>query len=421
MHAANRGAALLVMLLFVVLALGTGLVSSLSGIAQNTRHQQKTSESLAQAKRAVIAWSMLQGDSGAGTCTEPGTGTCPATGVATCTTSCIYPRPGSLPCPDTNFFGSNASGYATGSCSASGETSIGRLPWKTLGIEMLRDAYGEPLWYAVSDRFRRPGLTNAAINSDTVGTLKLYAPDGTTLLSPGGEELAAVIFSPGPPLAGQERMAAPDDPASFLDSDAGLSNRNAAGPFVQGTVRDAAGNTVINDQITGISAKELIASLEKRGLREAENALAAYAVANGGKYPNPASGNCNALIANVSAPGVCASDSTTCIGRLPEDALAGLAAHWFLANGWGRTTVYSVNKSDAIDSTGANCTTSLNVDGESRRYILIAPGTAKAAQNRPSPHLTDYLDDTVNSDAWSGNPDFTSPGAGSNDQLRSAP
>ena len=176
---------------------------------------------------------------------------------------------------------------------------------------------------------------------------------------------------------------------------------------------------MINDQITGISAKELIASLEKRGLREAENALAAYAVANGGKYPNPASGNCNALIANVSAPGVCASDSTTCIGRLPEDALAGLAAHWFLANGWGRTTVYSVNKSDAIDSTGANCTTSLNVDGESRRYILIAPGTAKAAQNRPSPHLTDYLDDTVNSDAWSGNPDFTSPGAGSNDQLRS--
>ena len=145
----------------------------------------------AQAKRAVIAWSMLQGDSGAGTCKEPGTGACPATGTATCTTKCIYPRPGTLPCPDTNFFGSNASGYATGSCSASGETSIGRLPWKTLGIEMLRDAYGEPLWYAVSDRFRRPGLTNAAINSDTVGTLKLYAPDGTTLLSPGGEELAA--------------------------------------------------------------------------------------------------------------------------------------------------------------------------------------------------------------------------------------
>ncbi|MCX8003760.1 MAG: hypothetical protein N2688_02210 [Burkholderiaceae bacterium] len=58
-----------------------------------------------------------------------------------------------LPCPDNGA----AEGVAATSCSP---TAIGRLPWRTLGIEPLRDASGECLWYertATGARVIAPG------------------------------------------------------------------------------------------------------------------------------------------------------------------------------------------------------------------------------------------------------------------------
>lgn len=73
---------------------------------------------------------------------------------------------------------------------------------------------------------------------------------------------AAVIFA-RPAAGGTDLDGGAGRPGKFLDSNAGLSNRNAAGPFVQGKVRDATGETVINDQIVWTSAaKELISTLE---------------------------------------------------------------------------------------------------------------------------------------------------------------
>lgn len=362
--------------------------------------EQKTQAVLAEAKAALIAWSVLQGDIGTGT----------------------NPRPGTLPCPDTNN-----SGTLSTSCSAPGGTTIGRLPWKTLGIEDLRDADGERLWYALSSNFRRPGLNNTSINSDTRGNLQLYASDGISLLTLPGEELAAIVFSAGLPLAGQDRGAGPNIAANYLDHANSRDNASATGPFITGPIKNAQGEIILNDRLITISAQELISAIEKRALKEAQKALADFAAANVGKFPNPArfnGANCASTISNIASPTICASDSSICFGRLPEDSLGPYVSTWFQQNGWGRVMTYAANKNNVLDGSATECSTSLNVDGQAKSYIIIAPGSPKSGQTRPSISLTDYLENPANIDTWSsssGQASFSTPNTDSHDQLRSLP
>ena len=404
----NKGAALLVMLLVVLVTFSTIIVSALSRINIEAQKQKKTQDALAQAKNALIAWSVLQGD----------------------TSSVVTARPGVLPCPDRNDLGTVASGTASGSCSLTGSTTIGRFPWRTVGAEDLRDADGELLWYAVSDNFRTTTSKKPpAINSNTKGTLHLFAHDGTTLLTPEGEDLAAIIFSPGSPLAEQNRSGAPNAVSSYLESGMGINNTSSSGPFITGILKDAQGNILVNDIAIGITARELITSVEKRVLNEAQNALAAFAEANGGIYPNPAKPtgiNCDKVKSDVTdGNNSCDSDPQTCIGRLPEDSLwSHMAQPWFRQNAWGRVLIYAVNKDFAQHTSGTDCSTNLNVDSYIKRYVLVAPGTALSGQTRispPSPVLKNYLEDIVNSDAWNPDPDFFTPSTASNDQLRKLP
>jgi hypothetical protein len=383
----------------VVVVFSTALISSLAANNPEIQRQQTTLEALAQAKQALIAWSVMHGDVGTDN----------------------FPRPGVLPCPDRNLFGSADSGYASGSCSINGGTSIGRLPWRSLGMERLRDASGETLWYAVSDNFRNPNLYKAPINSDTKGSLLLYAADGSALSTPIGEELAAIILAPGLPLPGQDRIALPNNNApSYLDAFNGKNNANAGGPFVMGPAKDANGNLVINDRVIGITARELLSALEQRALNEAQSALKKY-VETYGHYPNPAppdGDNCTSSVDDVkSVVDPCASNSVTpiCAGRLPEDVLDSYVDSWFLRNAWGRVMIYAINDS------AAGCSTPIHVDGKEKNYILIAPGSARNGQIRPSLSLSDYLEDSDNTDGWSGNSDFVVPGVNSNDQLRAEP
>lgn len=397
-RASQRGAALILALL-VALTLALGLFFRPgNALSPDAARAKRTEYALAQAKTALIAWSVLQGDIGTGT----------------------NPRPGSLPCPAINN-----SGTQSANCSI---TSLGRLPWKTLGTEELRDADGEVLWYALSANFRRPGLNNNAINSDTRGTLQLYASDGVTVLTPAGEELAAIIFSPGSPLTGQNRTGSPNTPTDYLDSANGRNNANAAGPFISGPVKDSQGDTVLNDRALAISSRELISAIEKRALKEAQNALAAYALNHGGKYPNPAKyngANCATTITNIGSPTTCSSDSSVCFGRLPEDVLGPYVSSWFQQNAWGRALIYAVKQNNVINGSAAECSSSLAVDGQQKSYVILSPGSPISTQNRPSTALVDYLENAANTDTWSslssGQSIFSTPDLASNDQMRSMP
>lgn len=260
----QRGVALLVMLVIMVLGAATFLVSSLSrpGL-QIERDKKISSDALLQtAKEALIAYA-VSNDA----------------------------RPGNLPCPDRDAPGDSGYGNAEGSCSAGSGTAIGRLPWKTLGIPELVDAAGEPLWYALSNNFRS---TASIINSDTQGTLNVYDADGTTLLTPSGSNAVAIVFSPGALIGGQSRSAIspalcpatgttiPPNQCASNYLDIGPNSRNnatAAGPFIAANESDT-----FNDRLLYITADQLLPPIEKRAGNELRNLLKTY-YSSWGAYP----------------------------------------------------------------------------------------------------------------------------------------
>jgi hypothetical protein len=127
-----------------------------------------------------------------------------------------YFQPGALPCADLDNDGD--ADCAMGSSLVS---MIGRVPFKTLGIDDLRDASGERLWYALSHDFRKnqcPGTGCTTINSDTLGQLTVTGMAPAT-------QVVAIVFAPGAPLdlravAGplQDRIAGPNDPTNYLEN-----------------------------------------------------------------------------------------------------------------------------------------------------------------------------------------------------------
>ncbi len=210
----QRGLALI--MLISILAMG-GLyffVSQFNSVRAHQDRDLKTAQALKMAKEALIAWSVMS------------------------TTA-----PGQLPCPeDTSLIGMATEGQAMASC---GNTlRIGRLPWKTLKVGDLRDGYGEPLWYALS-----PGFRTVPINSATPAQLTL---DGTG-------SAVAIVFSPGPPLAGQTRpaisAAVPPAVANYLD----LSNGSGSTAFAS-----TGSPETFNDTLLAINSQDLFSAVTPR-------------------------------------------------------------------------------------------------------------------------------------------------------------
>ena len=178
--------------------------------------------------------------------------------------------PGTLPCPDRTNDG------VSDSCSAS--SSIGRLPWKTLGLSDLRDGDGECLWYALSPVYRNiittaqrgTNISRPALNSTTAGSITVLNEQAVALPAPINKVIA-VIIAPGLPLVGQSRANLGSTvcggnitASNYLD----LSNlfNNATGnrvgnnlSFIMGKVDGS-----FNDRLAYIMQEDLYAPLRKR-------------------------------------------------------------------------------------------------------------------------------------------------------------
>ena len=177
---------------------------------------------------------------------------------------------GYLPCPDTDV-----DGEAEGSCGSAGNGAIGLLPYKTLGLQDLRDSSGVCLWYSVSGTFKdNPKHGTQPLNWDTPGQFRVNQADGTALVAPddpnGGA--AAVIFAAGAPLTDQNRTAGsgtcaidPSQVAAYLD---GNYNFQVSSTIVlmQGIVTASSDSNVItvNDRLAWITPKEIFDRILKR-------------------------------------------------------------------------------------------------------------------------------------------------------------
>lgn len=208
--------------------------------------------------------------------------------------------PGRLPCTDVDNDGNSDTNFAL--CNI-----LGRLPWAepALNLYDMRDADGQRLWYAVSNRFSTNGL-NVPVNSDpavTFGTITLRDQSGNPVFdaSAGGSGIAAIIIAPGAPTTRngvfQDRsIANGNDPFDTNpDTDPGIVNANRYldqivgvednSTFVQGgndgfipgpIDAQGASEILINDQMIFITAAELIEVAEKSTLQAYRDAITNY-------------------------------------------------------------------------------------------------------------------------------------------------
>lgn len=242
----ERGAALIVFVVIVVLGASAYVLSALNAASRNAdlSRRQISSKALAEAKQALLGY------------------------VATLAASDA--NPGRLPCPEALGYATNADPDDDGV--AQGGTcllpAVGRLPWRTLGISKLTDGYGEPLWYVVSPGFAwSPSLS---INSNTAAQLTV---DGMA----GGA--VALIIAPGPPMnvnidaatGCTARVQQRNFPASFDLRDY-LECENASTELTPGPYRFATNAPFVlvggkpvqnfNDQVTAITHAELWNAVE---------------------------------------------------------------------------------------------------------------------------------------------------------------
>ena len=200
-RAGSHGFVLIMLLALLAMGGLYFLVSNLTPEAVEARRQAKTDAALVEAREALIGYALRYREDQ----------------INDGQLDRVY---GYLPLPDLGSSNNNnidpkckdASNNPLEGCDAASNTTnftvIGRFPWRMLGTGPLRDGNGECLWYIVSgshDRIQRP----APMNWDTLGHLDVVTTTDTeklqSLIASPHDRPVAIIFSPGPPLAGQNR------------------------------------------------------------------------------------------------------------------------------------------------------------------------------------------------------------------------
>lgn len=213
----QRGAALLAIMLVVFLAATSWVLSHANAVALRTEKEARTTAALALAKEALL-------------------------GRAAANDS----RPGSLPCPAQDDTGTAP--LLEGNDCKDG-LYVGRLPWRTLDLAVATDGNGDQLWYAMSRELRDDNSAQP-INVNTPLSLALD----------GRPDIAAIVFSPGSPLAGQTGRGQPSDViTNYLDAgNADGDTTYASGPA----------SPTFNDTAIAITRDELFRAVVLRVLGE---------------------------------------------------------------------------------------------------------------------------------------------------------
>jgi hypothetical protein len=230
----QHGAALLIFMLFIFLVATSWILGQSGGTNARNQRDKVTATAMAQAKEALIGRAATDDN-----------------------------RPGSLPCPNINGDGTVPL-FAGTQC----PSYIGRFPWKTLGLPEPLDGNGDGLWYALSPG-SRDNLAAQPINPQKPLELTL---DGTP-------NIAAIIFSPGPPLANQNGRPS-NAVADYLDG----SNNDGDYTFVSGPP-----SATFNDKVLAITRENLFNVVNRRILREIRGDVLTGLVKsyadNGNNYP----------------------------------------------------------------------------------------------------------------------------------------
>lgn len=273
---AQRGVALLALLVMLLLAGGYAFYrSSNLGDAQN-QERDTAMQRLARAKEAVIAH---------------------AVNDAT--------RPGRLLCPDLIGDGVSQQLLSRDDCDSYG----GWLPWKSLDLSENTDTQGGNFRYHLSPAFGGQNPT-VILNSETATTLRLDVPAGSN-----SNDIAAVIIA---------TRGAPD--ARNADGNDYFYNHDRTNEL--GTLED-------NDIVIAITRQELMAAVEQRIANELRTCLEKHSRStNTYPWPAPFSRIAEQLLTNTANATTRITNAPGSIGSLfgmvpdtqpgnPEQALQG--------------------------------------------------------------------------------------------------
>ena len=404
----------MVMLIILIIGASAFLVSSLNSSKVKSARQTSSSIVLAKAKDALIGYALSYGDTHTGE---------------------VH---GYLPCPDPDGTNGAVGEGSSETCGNKNVSALGRLPWKTLGLDPLRDGEGECLWYAVSGTYKNNPKTDL-MNWDNKGLLEVLDATGNI----AGQEVVAAIFSPGSAQENQNR--APNDTApicggnytstNYLDSDGTINNGTvSSSPNVTSQFKQADSTGQINDQILFITRQELWNALLKRNdfidklknmTREATVCLSYYGKMNGyyaspdkrlpwaGRFLNPSndywtdtnyddengrmagrlpyrvntSRNATGNLISSSAPYQLLADGTKC----PISSNWPNYYPWW--TNWKDHLYYAVSNAFEPDAGTSDCTTqpclTVNGSGQYAAVVMFA-GQALSGQTRNS--TSDRLD-----------------------------
>lgn len=326
--------------------------------------------------------------------------------------------PGQLPCPDMNNDGVAEPLDVNGNClTVSGipQPVIGRLPWKTLGIEDIRDSAGERLWYAPSLIFTRAlftfSCTGTCLDSDTKGALTVSQDKAAAVIT---NEAVAVIFAPGAVIPGQLRdLANENNSANYVDTWDGVNNASAAGPFIS-----AQASSTFNDRLFIVTTAQLWTVVEQRIARDMLKLLSQYRASSPTNYypwasPTFDDDSVSGMRRGMAPMEDALPDTWGSLGIIVPAYIIGTKAKW------GRLVYYAVAECATQGAPLPPGCSTLTVDGVSKDLVLITPGPADAS--RPSTTLSDYFKDlentnnddqfvTPSSNAYARNRIYTCPG-----------
>jgi len=254
------GAVLLVTTLILVLGSAYLLIIDLNANARRTANYEQSRLALNEAKQALISYAATYYEDNPGNF-------------------------GVLPCPDMDETFEEGNQHPT--CGDRYKSALGKLPWQTLGLTPLKDAYGSCLWYAVSGAFKGGSTRSLMINDDTLGTFQVLDTEGNIIAgATPSERPVAIVFAPGRSINGQTRLdidgaqcegneainyqasnyleGAPDPlnpPIIVNNFDVDTLNPDVIDQFM---IADDPESEVFNDLVTFITADELFNAIKQR-------------------------------------------------------------------------------------------------------------------------------------------------------------
>ncbi len=168
-------------------------------------------------------------------------------------------NPGAIPCPENPGDFDSTTGRQGLVGTSCGTTTIGRFPWRTLGLDRLVDSSGEPLWYVVGPGWGVATGSNTVINSNSVGQL---AVDGVP------NSAVALLIAPGPafsaaaaPAAGCSAWSQVRLPTGTPDWRNYLECENASSP-ANATFVTTGPSGSFNDQVVTITVADVLPAIE---------------------------------------------------------------------------------------------------------------------------------------------------------------